>query len=69
VGGSALYIPSLNKNQFETFFGLEKPFKFFDEMLKYGLYYVITPGSTIRQGFRLKIGLEGYDRYRGKWDY
>ena len=69
VGGSALYIPSLNKNQFETFFGLEKPFKFFDEMLKYGLYYVITPGSTIRQGFRMKIGLVGYDRYRGKWDY
>ena len=41
----------------------------FDEMLKYGLYYVITPGSTIRQGFRMKIGLVGYDRYRGKWDY
>jgi hypothetical protein len=69
VGGSALYIPSLNKTQIETFFGLEKPFKFFDGMLRYGFYYVMTPGSPIPGGFRIKIGIDGYDRYSGKWGY
>ena len=69
VGGSALFIPSLDKRQIEIFVGLERPFKFFDEVLKYGVYYVTSQSPAIRQGFRFKIGLQGYDRYQGNWGY
>ena len=70
VGGGLLYVAEAQLFHAEFYGGLELPFRLWDQRMRIGAYRVWTDqGSPEIPGFRLKMGLDFYDSYRGRWNY
>ena len=70
VGGGLLYVAEAQVFHAEVYGGLELPFRLWDQRMRLGLYRVFTDqGSPEIPGFRLKMGMDFYDSYRGRWNY
>ena len=67
IGAGGVWIQEEQFGQVETFVGLERRFKLFDESMKWGVYYVSRPGENLPPGFRFKFGLNTYNAYAGQW--
>ena len=67
VGAGGVWIQEEQFGQIETFVGLERRFKLFDETMKWGVYYVSRPGDNLPPGFRFKFGFNTYNAYAGQW--
>ena len=68
AGSGALYVPERKLIYFELFAGLEKPFKFFGEKFKLGVYVVSSIANQQNNPFQFKIGVQHYDIYRNRWE-
>ncbi len=69
IGGSAVLIPSLSLKHIETFVGVERVFHISNQLLKWGVYRVFTPGQSMGSGYQWKVGINAYESYLGRWLY
>ena len=70
VGGGLLYVAEAQVFHAEFYGGLELPFRLWDQRMRIGAYRVFTDqGNPDIPGFRLKLGVDFYDSYRGSWNY
>ncbi|MBI1305629.1 MAG: hypothetical protein GC181_03330 [Bacteroidetes bacterium] len=69
VGASALYLEETGLKHFETFVGLEKPFRLWGQIFRVGVYY--TAGVDNINGFTqaIKIGFDSYNSSTRSWQY
>lgn len=70
VGGGMLYVAEAKVFHAEVYGGLELPFRLWDQRMRVGAYRVWTDqGNPVIPGFRLKLGVDFYDSYQGRWSY
>lgn len=70
VGGGMVYVAEAKVFHAEVYGGLELPIRLWDQRARIGAYRVWTDRGTPEvPGFRLKIGMDFYDSYRGRWNY
>ena len=69
VGNGAVWTEEFGPLQVETYVGVERKFKLYDQTMRWGVYYVSRPGTIVPQGFKFKFGINTYDPYQGKWMY
>ena len=69
LGNGAVWTEEFGPLQVETYVGLERKFKLYDQTMRWGMYYVSRPGTIVPQGFKFKFGINTYDPYQGKWMY
>lgn len=70
VGGGMLYVAEAKVFHAEVYGGLELPMRLWDQRMRVGAYRVWThQGNPDVPGFRLKLGIDFYDGYMGRWNY
>lgn len=70
VGGGMLYVAEAKVFHAEVYGGLELPFRLWDQRMRVGAYRVWTDqGNPVIPGFRLKLGVDFYNSYQGRWSY
>lgn len=73
AGFSMLVIPEQNLYHYEFFIGVERKFRFRNELFKYGFYYTLAPSTpndaTINQFFKLKIGFDYLNTFTNEWSW
>lgn len=68
-GANALLIPNDDIAHFEAYVGLEKPFRLFGVMWKYGLYQNVSFGNVSGFPTLLKFGMDFFNPVTGKWSF
>jgi len=70
IGGGMLYVAEAKVFHAEVYGGLELPMRLWDQRMRVGAYRIWTDqGNPQVPGFRLKLGVDFYDSYRGRWNY
>lgn len=69
IGSGFLSIPKSNFIQMEIFFGIERRIKIKKQLFKIGIYAISATSSQFKYRNELKIGINFYDSFKGKWFY
>jgi hypothetical protein len=67
VGGGFFYSKEKNLRYFETFAGLEKVIKLFNERYKVGVYGVFTYSNQFKTVPQLKVSFNRFNRTKANW--
>lgn len=68
-GAGILLIEDDNFRHAEVFVGLERAFKIWQEMVRFGIYGVTADDTINSANFTLKVGMAFYSPFTRKWDY
>ncbi|MFT4523125.1 MAG: hypothetical protein ACI8ZN_002077 [Bacteroidia bacterium] len=68
-GTSALYLEELNMQHIEFYAGLERPFKLWKQLFRFGAYYVSAANSQDGLSHGFKFGIDFYNAYSRKWTF
>ncbi len=68
-GAGTLLIQDLHFAHFEMFAGVERKFRLFKELFRFGFYGVTSDNNLSEAKFSFKLGLSYYNDYSRKWEY
>lgn len=69
AGASALAIERNNFFHFESYAGLERPFRVGKQLFKIGVYYVAANSTHSTTTGRVKFGIDFYNSFTNRWSY
>ena len=70
VGGIGML--AMEDNSFkhiEVFAGIEKPFKMWKQLFKFGVYYVAADSNSSKLNGQIKFGIDMYNSWSKSWSY
>ncbi len=67
AGAGFLYAPERNLKYVESFVGIEKIIRIWQERFKIGFYYTASAANKNNNPYQFKIGLEQFDKRKNSW--
>lgn len=69
VGSSVLLLEETGMTHIESFAGLERPFRLWGQLFRFGTYYTAGANNINGASQGLKFGIDFYNGFSGNWQY